>query len=558
MQGRRRAASFAVAIALVATFTYTVAGASADDVPLGGVVTEQAYRCGANDLPETGIQGDVPRADQQSGRAEKGYNCGLALVGHATLDADGRTPTGNANMAWAGNCAYVAGTGALFGSPSPAPGDGVAVVDVTDPANPRHVRTLRSPGSVAALETLHAVETRDRAVLVVGQYGNQSGGDKPMDIYDVSNCASPKLLQTFRWPENIHNLTISGNGRYVFATQPLQVANIDPLFDSNPATGAIYLGNLEAAIPSPPIAIGPTGDLDDQLPGALTAQTHSLYLSHEAWPTRDGTKLYLGGQTPTFEMFTIVDIAAWLTRDALNRPVGLPRVISQRSGRGHSVRTATVRDANNRARRFVLHSEESVFGAAYGCVPETLNPVAGPAQPWLTDITDESNPKLVSQFGLEINDPANCAAQLESGTNASVHYHDVDNADDTTFVMASMWNAGLRVFDIRNPEVPREVAYFNPADVAPGATTTLDHAWGHVRYVPETGHIWFATAEGGFWVVEIEPQVRAYLGLDAPSRDHIRHPSGRRGTEGLAPNLAAALAVDVTRYYCTLGTVNAT
>jgi hypothetical protein len=134
-----------------------------------------------------------------------------------------------------------------------------------------------------------------------------------------------------------------------------------------------------------------------------------------------------------------------------------------------------------------------------------------------------------------------------------VHYHDIDDPADTTFVMASMWNAGVRVFDVRDPGRPREVAYFNPGDVAPGSTTTLDQAWGHVRYVPETGHIWFATASGGFWVVEIEPQVRAALGLDAPPRERVRHPLGRPGTAGAGATTSAAL--DVTPYYCTLGSV---
>src|SRR5262245_49575765 len=49
-------------------------------------VVQQHYLCGENDLPEPGIQGDVPRADQSSGRAQLGYNCGLSLVGHAVLD----------------------------------------------------------------------------------------------------------------------------------------------------------------------------------------------------------------------------------------------------------------------------------------------------------------------------------------------------------------------------------------------------------------------------------------------------------------------------------------
>ena len=36
--------------------------------------------CGLNDTPETGIQGDIPSADRESGRADLGYNCGLSQV----------------------------------------------------------------------------------------------------------------------------------------------------------------------------------------------------------------------------------------------------------------------------------------------------------------------------------------------------------------------------------------------------------------------------------------------------------------------------------------------
>jgi LVIVD repeat-containing protein len=526
-----------------------VTEAKADPVPVGGVVAVHNHRCGRADLPETGIQGDVPRDDQTSGRAEQGYNCGLALVGHATLSAQGRQATGNANMAWAGDCAYVSGPGAVFGQPSPEPGHGVAVVDVSDPAHPRHVRTLRSPGAVAAMETVHAMETPTRSVLVVGQYGNQAGGDKPMDIYDVSDCAKPRLLQTFIWPENIHNLTISGNGRYVFATQPLQVADIDPLFDADPRTKTTYLGDLEADTPGLPFAVGPSADLDDALPEEVRGAWQNYYLSHEAWPNAAGTKVYLGGQLPVFESFTILDITKWLKRNGKGQPAGPPRIISQRSGRGHSVRTATIG-----GKPYVLHSEESVFGPTWGCLPESANPFLGPAQPWLTDISDERSPKLVSQFGLEINNPENCPAQIASEVSASVHYHDVDDAKDTTFVMASMWNSGVRLFDVRKPARPVEVAYFNPGDVDPTDGVTLDHAWGHIRWVPETGHVWFATSAGGFWVVEIEPQVRRLLGLDAKTghRPTLRHPAGRPGRQGVRVS-AATLGPDVSPMSCTVG-----
>jgi hypothetical protein len=335
----------------------------------------------------------------------------------------------------------------------------------------------------------------------------------------------------------------------VFGTQPLQVADLDPLFDGKPATGIRPLGNLETATPFPLVSNGPGADLDDVLPAEvreLRKSGDASSLSHEAWPSHDGTKLYLGAVTAQFEVFTILDITAWLERDAGDRPAGPPRIISQRSGRGHSVRTATVRSGDE-PRRYVLHSEEAVFGTAYGCLPETLNPFAGAAQPWLTDITDEANPVLVSQFGLEINRPENCLAQLSSRVNSSSHYHDVDDTDDSTFAMVSMWESGLRVFDIRDPARPVEVAYFNPADV--GATDTmLDKAWGHIRYVADTGHIWFATESGGFWVVELAPKVREYLAMEATP---VENPNGRPGTDGVG-GLTAELRVDTTGVYCTL------
>src|SRR5436190_6482152 len=106
-------------------------------------------QCGSNDLPEgknpdgatyPQIQGDVPKADQTSGRAKDGYNCGLALVGHTSLEftkgGQTRPATGNANMAWAGHCAYVADGGVLAGPVTPSPVNGVAVIDVSNSSKP--------------------------------------------------------------------------------------------------------------------------------------------------------------------------------------------------------------------------------------------------------------------------------------------------------------------------------------------------------------------------------------------------------------------------------------
>lgn len=586
MRSVRRIATVATVAALCSVlFASSSALAEWDSDPLNTqVVLRHHYLCGENDLPEEGIQGDVSKADQQSGRAEQGYNCGLALVGHARLNAGGRPETGNANMAWAGHCAYIAGPGGGVAPQTftpPGPTNGVAVVDVSDSAHPKHVATLRTPGAAATSETLNAVTTPSgRSILVVGQYGNDvvKTGPKPMDIYDISSrdCTKFKLMATYDWPANIHNLTLSPDGKYVFATIPLQVVDIsglwnDPTPTTDPATKVKYLGNVQDAMDGPPVAPGPTADLDDplfnNLPDAAKGQTtHPQNVSHEAWPSPDFASnpdhqyVYVGGQTAEFELFTILDLHAWLQRNpdgSLQDPNAKPVVVSQESGRGHSVRTATIG-----GKPYVLHSEESVFGAAYGCVPEPANPFAGPAQPWLTDISDRSNPVTVSQFGLEINDPKNCPEQLDSKANQSVHYHDVDDPSDTTFVIASMWNAGIRVFDVRDPANPTEVAYFNPGMYRlENGSTALDQAWAHSRYVPEKGEIWFATSRGGFWVVRIEGQLRRYLDLDGKNKRHglaaLNVPLTDPGAPGRVPAgtivLPASAAVETAAYYCTLG-----
>ena len=458
-------------------------------------------RCADDDHVEPGLQGDVPKAQQEAGTASS-FACGLTLVGHNDLGGRG----GNWNMAWAGDCAYVTSSAG-----------GVAVVDASNPSKPRLVKTLVGPGSTATKETIHAVETDDRAILVAGRYGNnptvpgQNGEPTPMDVYDVSTCHNPKLLSTFWFPENIHNLTLSADAKTVFSTFPVQAVDLtDP-------RAPRFLGNIEKQVPYP---------------------SPVRYMSHEAWPSADGTRLYLGGQLPCCGFFTILDITDLRHTAADGTPDPVVRVVSQFKGRGHSIRDLVVD-----GKRYLLHSEESIVNqTAKGCLSEELNPVGGPAQPYLTDITAEETPATVSQFELEINEPQNCPQQLDSGVNASVHYHDVDDPEDTSFAMLSMWNAGMRVVDVRQPTEPREIAYFNPGVV----DGRLDQAWGHVRFVRERGQIWFSTATGGFWIVQLQPQVLEALGMGpVPAAEPLLPP-------GVGPHVTNLPAVPTDAAYCTV------
>jgi hypothetical protein len=449
-----------------------------------GTVADASPGCGRFDRPETGIPGDVPLADQLSGRADHGYNCGLTLIGYNSLNHRGN----NANMAWAGQCAYVSG-------------DGIAVLDVADPTDPRLVTTLRGPGSAATVETLHAVVAPDRAILVAGRYGLYGqtgvGSPSPVDVWDVRDCRNPVLLSTFWLPWNVHNLTLTSDARTMWSTMPLQAADL-----TNPRQPKV-LPNLE----------------DELRAGGVS----KIMYSHEAWPSPDGKRLYVGGQMGGDEELLIIDVEGWPQRRA--------KVVGRMSGPGHSIRPATIG-----GKPFLINSDESILTpTAKGCVPDLATPVGGASRPFLTDISDETAPVVRGEYRLPINEPANCANQILSLSSGSVHYQDVDDPTDTTFAMFSMWNAGLRVVDVRDPSHPREVAYFNPGHFQVAAPKSngspigllqpllspvgLDQAWAHSRYVPETGHIWLATQSGGFWVLELQPQVRRALDLpDRPVR----------------------------------------
>jgi hypothetical protein len=71
---------------------------------------------------------------------------------------------------------------------------------------------------------------------------------------------------------------------------------------------------------------------------------------------------------------------------------------------------------------------------------------------------------------LEVHDPKNCAQVLPDLVGLSVftygsHYCSVDNKRNATTLACGYFNSGIRVFDIRNPARPKEIAYFNPAGV---------------------------------------------------------------------------------------------
>jgi hypothetical protein len=60
------------------------------------------------------------------------------------------------------------------------------------------------------------------------------------------------------------------------------------------------------------------------------------------------------------------------------------------------------------------------------------------------------------------------------------HYCSVDNKKNATTLACGYFNSGIRVFDIRDPVRPKEIAYYNPAGTttpSPGSNHFTDAQW---------------------------------------------------------------------------------
>lgn len=490
-----RAALGATLFAILLASLFAAAPSSAraaDAVPNRGV---SPALCGPGDTPEPGIQGDVPAG------ATANYNCGVRLIGQ--LPRVG-------NVQGVGACAYVRPRNL-----QPNHAGQVYVIDVSDPANPKEV------GSVpvqSGSETLRVVVNDERAIMVSGS-----------SVYDIRDCLHPVLKGEIQWPpagvpaiatrQTPHDIRVNHAGTRVYASFGLWEADIGNLDNPGSWTVTDHRCDLAEQVSGPwqelhrrANAAGRSLCADAAQPnprgaqyalGASPLQASLLWpvLSHSPDLNGEDTRLYMGDQAggggaswAPVPKVRIVDLT--------QRPF---RIVGEVEGSGHGLDWFRAR-----GRDYVLHSNEHGTTETLGQGPsDTCRPYPRPhSLGWgfeahISDVTRPNRARHVSMLRIAINDPEFCEARKASGRDPAVAYHLIDNPSDPHFAMVNFGSAGLRIFDIRDPAHPSEIAYFNH-----GAPV---HA-GVGHYDARRGLIYGAGSDG-LWVLEIEPQVRARLGL---------------------------------------------
>jgi hypothetical protein len=277
-----------------------------------------------------------------------------------------------------------------------------------------------------------------------------------VDVYDVKDdCLHPRLLSTLPVGLFGHESGFAPDGR--------------TLYSSSPGTSTIQAISLDA------------------LPAMTPLWTSLDYPAHGLSVSDDGNRVYVAGldglhildvsEVQARVPFPEVPEVAHLAWDTMSIPQNaLPITVG-----GHP---------------YLIEIDEYGAGSKVG---------AGR----IIDIGDETAPAIVSNLRLEVHQPEHFA-EIAADPNATSglqgyagHYCSVPKRDDPGIVACSMILSGLRVFDIRDPRNPKEIAYFN-APIPPRTVIAASNfAMSAPAFVPERGEIWYSDGFSGFYAVRV-------------------------------------------------------
>lgn len=423
--------------------------------------------CGPGSRPETGLQGRVSRAEHDSGRAAEGYTCNTERVGSFTVPNPIGTVGGfkvERYIDGAGNdCAYY-DTTLLYPTNVFDIEAGVNVLDMSDPTNPVRTTRLVSPAMLSPHESV-VVSPAGVLAAVTGNPGFYPG---IVDVYDLEpDCRAPRLRYSAPLGFLGHESGITADGK--------------TFYSASPGTPTLTAVDISDPLLPRPLWTGP-------------------YYSHGLTLSDDGNRAYVAAGNDIGLL--ILDTSQVQARVTNPQVPEIARLNWPEMSIPQNAIPITIK-----GKPYLVEIDEFSVDAGGGVAAHGDRVGAGR----IIDISDETAPKVISQLRLEVHQPENRAAIADDpGAQLPVqgyagHYCNVPTRKDPTIVACSMIISGLRIFDIRDPFNPREVAYYNapiPQRLTP-VFEASNWAMSSPSFVPERKEIWYTDGYSGFHVVRV-------------------------------------------------------
>jgi hypothetical protein len=462
--------------------------------------------CGPGDKPEMALQGQVPIALRTQPGGYQGNSCNLQLLAQVRGEgANWQTTEWREGRGKNRKVCGYHGTAHPTANPGVARANyGVRVFDMSNPSKPVNTGYLTTTSMLDPWESLKVNQRRQ----ILGATNASSGnGPAAIDIYDIDgDCRFPQLLaSTF--------IAEGQNGGLVFPGLMSHEGSWAP-------DGLTYYGrggrNYQA--------IDTTDTTKPKLlsvwqPPLTQSSGHGLSINED-----NSRGYFIANSTLSVAALTDASVPAsngliiYDTTPIRDR-VGVnpqPKVVGEvywKDGAGaqHSI---NVKIKGKPYLIFVDESGTAGNGVATRQAVCDLGMLPFPIAR-IIDTSDETKPRVISKVMHEIHDPANCEKVVPDLVGLSSflygsHYCSVDNTRKATTLACGYFNSGIRVFDIRDPVRPREIAYYNPPatpDVSPGSNHVTQRStqqpggpdWcaAQVQLDAELGTLWTTCHDNG-------------------------------------------------------------
>jgi hypothetical protein len=317
---------------------------------------------------------------------------------------------------------------------------GTTILDVTDPAAPEIVGEIPGPDDPNCKS--NQVQVAD-GLCIIGVGHRQPGwggdpskaGDEGIHVWDVSDPLSPRFVSGYRYGGSGTHRNLYAGGRYIHATPSV------PGYE-----GFIY-SILDIEDPAAPTEVGRWFFPEQFVAGGATAAQR---ISHHGPATPVGDRAYLAYGSKGMVILDISDVTA---------PALVSRLDIGPAFTSH-IAMHTVMPLPDRGLAVV--NTEAI--AELSAEPHHI---AG-----IVDMSDEENLRLISMF--PVPRPPEGAGypnfHTRGGRFGPHNQHHPQGQphlwSSDQLVYLTWFNAGLRVYDISDPYLPREVGWFLPDDPA--------------------------------------------------------------------------------------------